>query len=159
MKDFYYRMRMILNCNCYSIEDCYRLQRQLDAFSDWCILNRMEVNPSKCSVISFSRIKQQILHKYSVRNTVTLYTVWRIEYPKNWQRDNPTKISGNWAKSFSFQVTFLFEQWQNCFFSVKQFASLRLNFTEYFLAAFCSKTKTVLLICSLVRIISYNSLI
>ena len=53
----------------YTTEDCRFLQRQLNAFADWCTLNRMEVNPSKCSVISFSRKKETIIFKYVLLNT------------------------------------------------------------------------------------------
>lgn len=49
-----------------SIADCHFLQRQLHAFADWCTLNRMEVNPAKCSVISFSRIKEPIIFNYNL---------------------------------------------------------------------------------------------
>lgn len=53
-----------------SIDDCYFLHQQLNAFADWCNLNRMEVNPAKCSVISFSRKKQHILHSYTLSGEV-----------------------------------------------------------------------------------------
>lgn len=52
-----------------SLEDCDSLQRQVIAFADWCTLNRMDVNPSKCSVISYSHKKRPILHKYVLHGT------------------------------------------------------------------------------------------
>lgn len=52
-----------------SIEDCYFLQRQLNCFTNWCSLNRMDVNPAKCTVISFSRKKQTILFDYVLLGT------------------------------------------------------------------------------------------
>lgn len=42
-------------------EDALFLQQQLEAFADWCHINRMSLNISKCSVISFGR-KHSLLH-------------------------------------------------------------------------------------------------
>lgn len=53
-----------------SIEDAICLQQDLDAFMNWCILNRMVVNPVKCSVISFARIRKPIIFQYKLFDTV-----------------------------------------------------------------------------------------
>lgn len=47
-----------------AIADCHLLQLQLNAFANWCQLNRMVVNPTKCSVITFSRKKHPITFSY-----------------------------------------------------------------------------------------------
>lgn len=52
-----------------SIADCSFLQAQIDAFANWCILNRLSVNPAKCSVISFSRKKRTIIYSYNLLGT------------------------------------------------------------------------------------------
>lgn len=52
-----------------SIEDCRYLQDQINVFAGWCDLNRLVVNPAKCSVITFSRKKQPIIFEYSIFDT------------------------------------------------------------------------------------------
>lgn len=53
-----------------SINDCYFLQQQLHSFENWCRVNRMVVNPTKCSVISFSRKKESINFDYELSGTM-----------------------------------------------------------------------------------------
>lgn len=52
-----------------STANCHFLQAQVDAFAHWCTLNRLVVNPAKCSVITFSRQKQPILFNYHLLGT------------------------------------------------------------------------------------------
>lgn len=52
-----------------SVNDCHFLQRQLGIFANWCSINRMLVNPEKCSVITFSRKKEPIYFDYELSNT------------------------------------------------------------------------------------------
>lgn len=52
-----------------SLSDAANLQLQLETFGNWCFLNRMVVNPSKCSVISFSRKLRPIAFVYSLNGT------------------------------------------------------------------------------------------
>lgn len=47
-------------------EDCLRLQRDLDIMVDWCNDNCLPLNVSKCSVLSFYRIKNPILFDYNL---------------------------------------------------------------------------------------------
>lgn len=51
-----------------SIDDCLQLQRLIDSFSAWCTRNFLIVSVSKCSVISFSRKKNDIVYPYSINN-------------------------------------------------------------------------------------------
>lgn len=44
----------------YSLNDCLKLQADLDEFCLWCSLNGLNVNSEKCSQISFSWKKKQI---------------------------------------------------------------------------------------------------
>lgn len=46
--------------------DCMLLQDDIDAFLEWSELNRMELNLSKCYVMSFSRNRQPIWHEYKL---------------------------------------------------------------------------------------------
>lgn len=52
-----------------STADCLYLQQQLDLFASWCSLNGMVVNPTKCSIITFSRKKRSIVFPYSLLGT------------------------------------------------------------------------------------------
>lgn len=52
-----------------SINDCQFLQQQLEVFANWCRINRMVVNPGKCSVITFSRKKESIAFNYQLSGT------------------------------------------------------------------------------------------
>lgn len=53
----------------HSTDDCVFLQQQVTRFANWCSLNRMIVNPTKCSIITFSRKKQPIIFVYSMLGT------------------------------------------------------------------------------------------
>lgn len=47
-------------------QDAVFLQNDLDIFTYWCTLNRMSLNPSKCSAISFGRKRSLICFDYSI---------------------------------------------------------------------------------------------
>lgn len=50
--------------------DAWFLQQQLDAFAQWCHSNRMTVNPEKCSIITFSRLKNPKLYNYTFSGVI-----------------------------------------------------------------------------------------
>lgn len=50
--------------------DALNLQQQVDTFADWCKLNGMVLNASKCSVISFTRKRSQITFDYMIDNVI-----------------------------------------------------------------------------------------
>lgn len=52
-----------------SIADTVSLQQQLNNFADWCSVNRMTLNPAKCSIISFSRKHSPIHVEYYLNGT------------------------------------------------------------------------------------------
>ena len=62
-----------------SLQDASFLQEQLNIFSSWCEVNRMLLNPSKCSVISFCRKKETFLYDYKLSGT----TIPREAYVKD----------------------------------------------------------------------------
>lgn len=62
-----------------SASDCLFLQSQLDALASWCMLNRMIINPAKCSVITFTRKKQPVSFNYELLGT----TLERVNHVKD----------------------------------------------------------------------------
>lgn len=62
-----------------SMADANSLQEELDTFENWCTLNCMVVNPAKCSVISFTRIRQPIVFDYKLLGT----DIQRVDYVKD----------------------------------------------------------------------------
>lgn len=51
-----------ITCN----DDAEHLQNGIDRFSDWCNDNKLRMNVQKCKVITFSRIKNPIIHTYTI---------------------------------------------------------------------------------------------
>lgn len=62
-----------------TLADCQFLQQQIELFTNWCLLNRMTVNPTKCSVITFSRRKKPVLFDYSMLGI----TIERVNHIKD----------------------------------------------------------------------------
>lgn len=48
-------------------QDAHFLHQELEVFDDWCRINRMSLNVSKCSVISFGRKRAMHFHDYTLR--------------------------------------------------------------------------------------------
>lgn len=53
-----------------SLNDCHRLQSTINTFSEWCSDNKLDLNISKCKVISFTRKKVPIKFDYTIFNQV-----------------------------------------------------------------------------------------
>ncbi|XP_046666438.1 uncharacterized protein LOC124358191 [Homalodisca vitripennis] len=53
-----------------SVEDCVSLQESIDLLAEWCDVNDMLLNISKCSIVTFSRTSRDI---FSVRALNILY--------------------------------------------------------------------------------------
>lgn len=51
------------------INDCLSLQFLLDSLSHWCLDNFLDLCDDKCSIISFSRSRQPILHNYFLNSS------------------------------------------------------------------------------------------
>ena len=62
-----------------STTDCDVLQSQFNAFANWCNVNRMTLNPTKCSVITFTRKKDPILFNYQLQGA----TIERVSHVKD----------------------------------------------------------------------------
>lgn len=52
----------------HSDQDCVSLQRDLDSFSKYCEVNRLDLNVSKCFYITFSRKHSNIIFSYKLKN-------------------------------------------------------------------------------------------
>ncbi|GBM90559.1 putative RNA-directed DNA polymerase from transposon BS [Araneus ventricosus] len=50
--------------------DSVLLQRDLDCLFKWCIDNRLHLNTEKCSVLSYTRKAQPLIHVYKINNLV-----------------------------------------------------------------------------------------
>ncbi|ENN78486.1 hypothetical protein YQE_05050, partial [Dendroctonus ponderosae] len=48
-------------------DDCLNVQADLNALNNWCEVNFMQLNISKCKVMRFSRLKQIILFPYMIK--------------------------------------------------------------------------------------------
>lgn len=53
-----------------STDDCIVLQEQLNAIHEWCSLNNLPLNSSKCKAVSFSRKSRIISFSYTIKQTV-----------------------------------------------------------------------------------------
>lgn len=55
-------------CSINSLEDCIKLQSNLDKISDWCIENSLPLNVTKCSVLTFSKKVFPVWFDYHIHN-------------------------------------------------------------------------------------------
>lgn len=53
-----------------TVDDCVSLQASICAVSQWCIINKLDLNISKCSVVSYSRLKNTIVFDYSINGSI-----------------------------------------------------------------------------------------
>lgn len=53
-----------------SIDDCIRLQKNLDKVSDWCIKYKLPLNSQKCNVMSYTRKLNTISYDYTINDTI-----------------------------------------------------------------------------------------
>lgn len=54
--------------------DCGRLQEQLDAVVRWCASNRLDLNISKCTAITFTRKRKPLIFDYTINNILVQRT-------------------------------------------------------------------------------------
>jgi hypothetical protein len=50
------------------IEDCYAAQSDMDRVCACCVMNKSYLNVRKCKVITFSRVKDQVIYDYSLNS-------------------------------------------------------------------------------------------
>lgn len=109
--------------------DMNNLQTQVDLFSNWCQLNQMVLNPSKCSTITFSRKRTPTLFNYTILG-------------KNLTRESSVKDLGvmlDSKLSFKTHISYL------CSKASKQLGML-FRMTKYFRDVHCLKTLYVSLV-------------
>ncbi|KAJ8705638.1 hypothetical protein PYW08_012684 [Mythimna loreyi] len=61
-----------------TLADCAALQKDIDAISEWSVINKMNFNPSKCCIMSFSRSRNPIQFTYII-NDVEIPRVMAIK--------------------------------------------------------------------------------
>lgn len=64
-----------------SLADCYVLQSHIDAFAEWCRLNRMTLSIEKCMVISFHRKTKR--HVFTFDYTLLNQPIQRVDCVKD----------------------------------------------------------------------------
>lgn len=62
-------LEIFLNIN--NINDCYKLQNDLDRFIKWCVLNNLSVNVTKRTYVSFVRKRNPIMDQYNIDGTTS----------------------------------------------------------------------------------------
>lgn len=50
------------------IDDCKKLQNDLLTFENWCLINSLHINVSKCSQITFIKRKTSVVFNYFIKN-------------------------------------------------------------------------------------------
>lgn len=60
------KLYSIITC----VEDCIKLQANLEKFNSWCQLSSLPLNSGECSCISYSRSRSPILYDYSIDGVV-----------------------------------------------------------------------------------------
>lgn len=56
-------------------DDCMLIQADLLRLEEWCIQNKLDLNPSKCSVISYTRKRTPILSHYVLNGTIIIRSI------------------------------------------------------------------------------------
>ena len=51
-----------------SVDDCKHLQNELNSLDEWCANNKLNLNLSKCFVVSYSRKKSPIKYNYAIKS-------------------------------------------------------------------------------------------
>lgn len=70
VKCLLYADDMKIYCNIRNINDCINLQGDLLKINEWCTLNKLPLNITKCNVMSFTNKLQPIIFQYSVNGSV-----------------------------------------------------------------------------------------
>lgn len=53
-----------------SVQHQVDLQQDLEGIERWCLRNRMDLNPTKCCIMSFSRARGVLLYDYCIQDTI-----------------------------------------------------------------------------------------
>ncbi|VEN35101.1 unnamed protein product [Callosobruchus maculatus] len=57
-------------CSVVTNDDCLALQQDIDAISAWSLSNHLELNPDKCSVVSYTKKNNPITFPYHMNHTI-----------------------------------------------------------------------------------------
>ena len=57
---------MKLFANVSTLSDCRKIQSDLDSLVNWCVVNGIVINISKCCIISYSRCLNHIIYNYNI---------------------------------------------------------------------------------------------
>lgn len=130
----------------HSLDDCLYLQHQLDRFANWCSCNRMVVNPTKCSIITFTRKKQSIIFAYSLLGT----TIERVNHVKDLGVILDSQLT------YKQHISFIVDKASRTLGFIFRIAK---NFTDIHClkALYCSLVRSTLEYCSAVWSPSYNN--
>lgn len=130
----------------HSIADCGFLQQQLDHFADWCFLNRMVVNPKKCSIITFTRKRQPIIFDYCLLGT----TIDRVNQVKDLGVILDSKLT------FKPHVSYIVDKASRTLGFIFRIAK---NFTDVYClkSLYCSLVRSTLEYCSAVWSPAYDN--
>ena len=124
------------------------LQQQIDVFVHWCKLNRMVLNPSKCSVISFTRKKQPIHFDYNLNGI----QIQRVANVKDLGVILDAKLT--FKQHISFIVAKASRQMGLIMRMTRDFKNIQCLVTLY-----CSLVRSSLEYCSVVWLPYYNNAI
>lgn len=129
-----------------SFDDCNLLQQQVQCFTDWCSVNRMIVNPAKCSVITFSRKKRPIRFNYYLSGS----EIGRVDHVKDLGVILDTSLT------FKHHVSYVVSKASRILGFIFRTAK---NFTDVYClkALYCSLSRSILEYCSEVWSPSYNN--
>lgn len=129
-----------------SIADCLFLQQQLNVFASWCSLNRMVVNPAKCSAITFSRKQQPILFDYDLLGS----TIERVHQVKDLGVILDSQLS------FRQHIGYVVDKASRTLGFIFRIAK---NFTDIYClkSLYCSLVRSTLEYCSAVWNPNYNN--
>ena len=128
--------------------DAYFLQQQLNVFMQWCDLNRMVLNPNKCSVITFTRKNQPLSFDYRL-NGVPLQ---RVDHVKDLGVILDTKLT--FKQHISFIIAKASRQMGLIIRMTRDFKNI-----QCLVALYCSLVRSSLEYCSVVWIPYYNNAI
>lgn len=53
-----------------NLEQAAQLQHNLNSFSAWCAINKLQLNVNKCKIVSYHRSRQPILFDYKLNNSI-----------------------------------------------------------------------------------------
>ncbi|XP_055536990.1 uncharacterized protein LOC129725335 [Wyeomyia smithii] len=131
-----------------NVEDATYLQQQLNIFARWCKLNCMVLNPTKCSIITFTRKHRPLHFDYKLDGS----SIQRVDHVKDLGVFLDTKLT--FKQHISFIVAKAARQLGLICRMTRDFRNIQCITTLY-----CSLVRSSLEFCSTVWIPHYNNAI